>query len=110
MAQQRIQLPAYSMWAQTPIHEIDSEDGKVIVFALMQDVVVADPSDFLYTVPAGGVYRLDLISHNFYGVPDLWWVIASVNNIIDPLISVPLGTVIRIPTKARLGAAGILNV
>ena len=72
--------------------------------------MVADNSDELWHVPSAGVPRLDLLSNDFYGVPDLWWVLASVNNILDPLVSVPAGTPIRVPTKDRLSAEGILNV
>ena len=99
------------MWAQTPIYSVpDPEDGTAIVFGQMQDVIVPDPSDVLYKVPIGALYRLDLISQNFYGVPDLWWVIARVNNIIDPMLGPGLGQIIRIPTKSRLATEGVLNV
>ena len=94
------------MFTNTPVYEVSG----TIVFGLMQPSVVADATDELYVVPPNGVARLDLIANNFYGTPALWWVIASVNNIVDPLLSVPQGTSIRIPTKARLSAEGILNV
>lgn len=94
------------MFANTPVYEVDSE----IVFGLLKDVIVPDPSDDLYTVDGSGVNRLDAISYKFYQTPQLWWVLARCNNIVDPLVGVPLKTVIRIPTKARLAAEGILNV
>lgn len=94
------------MFATTPVYEAGGE----IVFGLMKDVVVAAPSDDLYTVPPGGVNRLDAISNAFYGTPSLWWVIAAVNNVTDPLIGVALNTTIRIPAKARLASEGVLNV
>lgn len=98
------------MFAQTPVYETASPDGNVVVFGLLQDVIVTDPSDILYTVPVGALYRLDLISQSFYGVPDLWWIIARVNGILDPLVGAAMGAVLRIPTKARLAKEGILNV
>lgn len=98
------------MWAATSIYQAIGPDGNpAIVFGLLQDIVTPDPSDTLYTVPAGGVSRLDLISQSFYGVPDLWWVIARVNTILDPFVGVAVGTVVRIPTKTRLSTAGILS-
>jgi hypothetical protein len=107
MAGQRIQLQRYSMFASTPVYE--PEPG-LLVFGLMQPPVVPDATDFLYTVTSAGVPRLDLIANEQYGTPSLWWVIASVNNIIDPLVSVPQGTTLRMPTKDRLSAEGVLNV
>jgi nucleoid-associated protein YgaU len=106
MAGQRVELPAYSMFATTPVYEVGGE----IVFGLMKDVIVPDPSDTLYTVGPADVPRLDLISYRFYGTPALWWVIARVNDIVDALSGIPLNTQIRIPTKARLASEGILNV
>lgn len=94
------------MFAETPVYEV----GPDIVFGLTRDVVVPDSSDTLYTVPPGGTHRLDRISNEHYGTPHLWWVIARVNNIVDPLFGVVSGQVIRIPTRARLATDGILNV
>lgn len=106
MAGQRIELPAFSMFSTTPVYEADSE----IVFGLMKDVIVPDVTDQLYTVPPGGVNRLDSISYLFYGTPALWWVLARVNNLLDPLVGVALNEKIRVPTKTRLASEGILNV
>lgn len=110
MADQRVQLPAYSMLARTPIYEIVTDDGNVVVSGLMQDVIVPDPTDVVYITPIGALFRLDLISQSFYGVPDLWWVIARVNGILDPVVGPALNQQLRIPTKARLAKEGILNV
>jgi hypothetical protein len=106
MAGQRIELPPYSMMAKTPVYDV----GGTIVFGLMADVIVPDLTDNLFIIPLEGVNRLDLISDEFYGTPELWWVLARVNNIQDALVGVPVGTTIRIPTKDRLASAGVLNV
>ena len=94
------------MFATTAVYEVDSG----IVFGLMRDVVVPDETDMLYLVPSGGLYRLDLISAKFYGTPALWWVLARVNNVEDPLIGVPVNALIRVPTTQRLAAQGVLSV
>ena len=106
MAGQRIQLPPYSMMATTSVYDVDD----TIVFGLMRDVIVPDPSDQLYVIDPTGVNRLDLISAEFYGVPDLWWVLARVNKILDPLVGFAVATQIRVPLKERLASEGILNV
>jgi len=106
MAGQRIELPPYSMFAATPPYSVDG----VIVFGLMVDVVVPDPSDELWPVPPTANGRLDLLSETFYGTAELWHVLACVNNWPDALVGFPPGMIIRVPTKARLAAEGILNV
>jgi nucleoid-associated protein YgaU len=105
IAGQKIDRPQYSMFSKTPVYDVDN----LAVYGLLVDPVVADASDTLYTVTQAGEKRFDLISKIFYGVPDLWWVIALVNNIQDPLSGVSAGTKLRIPTKDRLAALGILN-
>lgn len=49
--------------------------------------------------------RLDLISHQYYGTPLLWWVIAEASNIFNPL-EIPVGTVLRIPPRSTLYNVG----
>lgn len=98
------------MWAATPIYSVDTDEGKTVVFGLLQDIIVPDPTDTVYKVPIGGVHRLDLIATSFYGIPDLWWVIARANAILDPLVGPALGQEIRIPTRARLATEGVLSV
>lgn len=103
------------MFSATPAYEgveseIEGSRQKVIVFGLLVDAVVPDATDILYTVPQAGEGRLDLVSQQHYGTPELWWVIALVNNLIDPLVGFTVGQSIRIPQKNRLAAEGILSV
>lgn len=111
----RIELPPYSMFSATPAYdgvsvEIEGVRQKVIVFGLMVSAVVPDSSDILYTVPQAGEGRMDLISQQFYGTPELWWVVALVNNLLDPLVGFTSNQTVRVPTKERLAAEGILSV
>ena len=106
MAGQRIELPPYSMFAQTPVYEVGSD----VVFGQMVPAVAPNSTDIIYTVPPAGQYRLDLISTQFYGVPDLWWILAAVNNVLDPLVAMPAGTRIQVPSRDRLASEGVLNV
>lgn len=103
-------MPSYSMWVQTPVYSVTVQGENVLVFGLLEDAIVADPTDQVFIVPRAGVYRLDLISQNFYGVPDLWPVIARANNLIDAIVGFTLGQSVRIPTKARLAQEGLLSV
>ena len=110
MLDTRVQLPAFSMFAQTPIYEIESEGENVVVLGLLQDIVAADPTDQVFIVPQAGIYRLDLISQACYGVPDLWHVIARVNGLLDAIVGFERGAEIRVPTKSRLAQEGVLSV
>ena len=115
MANARIELSPYSMFANTPAYqdvsvEIEGVRQNVIVFGMMVDAVVADASDTLFRVPQSAEGRLDLISQKYYGTPELWWVVALVNNIRDPLVGAEVGQTIRVPTRNRLAAEGILSV
>lgn len=94
------------MWSDTPVYEVGGE----VVFGLLKDSVVPDASDELYVVPTAGAGRLDLISDHVYGTPELWWVIARVNNIADPFIGPSTAQELRIPTRARLVNLGLLQV
>jgi len=103
------------MFSATPVYqdvdaEIEGVRQKVIVFGLMVDAVVPDATDVLFPVPQAAEARLDLISQKLYGTPELWSVIALLNNVLDPIVSTPVGQAIRIPTRDRLATEGILNV
>lgn len=65
--------------------------------------------DSFYAVEMGYVNRLDLISNKFYGTPLLWWAIAIVNNIDNPM-DVQAGIVLRIPTLRSIYNSGALLV
>jgi hypothetical protein len=47
--------------------------------------------------------RLDKLAQEFYGNPELWWVIASLNSIKGTYV-VPSDTIIRIPNRNRISS------
>jgi len=106
MSAQRVELPLYSLFSSTPVYNIDN----VLVFGLLRDPVVPDPSDDLYLVNPGETDRLDLIAAKACGTTRLWWAIARVNNVIDPEIPFDVRQQIRLPTRTRLAALGVLAV
>jgi len=79
------------------------------VWGLMRPKVEPDPTDQVFLMTAAGQHRLDLISSVFYQTPELWDVIAQVNNILDPLMGAAQGSTLRIPLKSRLANLGLLN-
>lgn len=64
--------------------------------------------DSFYSVEKGYENRIDLISYRFYGTPLLWWAIAVMNKIQDPM-DVKAGIVLRIPTLRSIYESGSLN-
>lgn len=42
-------------------------------------------------------YTLDYLAFNYYGTPILYWLIADANGYIDPTITIPIGTTLKIP-------------
>lgn len=64
-----------------------------------------DDGDIVVTLTQEFLQRPDLLSSQYYGTPDLWWVILEFNGISDPLFGLKLGQVIRIPAFERVQAA-----
>ena len=54
-------------------------------------------SDILLITTEGD--RCDLISQEYYGTPDFWWYVASVNNLKSN--NIKAGTQIRVPISTR---------
>jgi hypothetical protein len=94
----KVPLTSLSMYSKTPVYDVNG----VVVFGLQQPVVLPASSDQIYAVRQGSENRLDRISFSFYGTAKLWWAIAQVNNLVDPMMDIPTGTQLRIPDRARL--------
>lgn len=60
-----------------------------------------DPTDLVYETILPDDGRLDLVSSKMYGSASLWWVLAIINGIRDPF-TLPVGTMLRIPTHDRI--------
>jgi hypothetical protein len=59
-------------------------------------------TDIIYFVENQYVHRLPDIASAFYGDTRYWWVIAQVNDILDPHTEIFAGRRLVIPTKSRL--------
>lgn len=55
------------------------------------------PSDLSTEIRSGEEGRLDLVSQRVYNIDSLWWVIAYVNDIIDPFEEATVGRRLRYP-------------
>lgn len=65
--------------------------------------------DIYYAVEKGYENRLDLIANKFYGTPLMYWAIAVMNHIDNPL-DVPSGVVLRIPAIESIYDAGVIQI
>lgn len=43
--------------------------------------------------------RLDLIAYDLYQDSSMWWIIAMLNNILDPFTEIVVGRELYVPTK-----------
>lgn len=58
--------------------------------------------DSFYVVEKTTEGRLDLVAAALLGEPRYWWIIAQLNNILDPATEVVRGTILRVPSKNRV--------
>lgn len=85
------------------------EDGMTYVETPNKYVIKESAKDTFYVVEKGYENRLDLISYKFYGNVFLWWAIASVNHLDNPM-KVDAGIVLRIPAASTLyDSGGVLS-
>lgn len=103
----QVTLPAMSMFMDTPVGKTTEGD---IVFGLLRDPVIPDPTDKVYSVPQPGENRGWLISAHCYTTPHLWWVLAMVNGMLDPLTEFTPGRELRVPTSQRLSDEGVKTI
>lgn len=87
------------------LREIRESDGATYDETLRRVTIPFYEDDIYYEVNSVTVNRLDVVASSVYGTPLLWWVIAYASEIDDPLY-VPIGTILRIPQKARLYTTG----
>lgn len=98
MAIAQITLDKYSMYYRTPVYQV----GEDIVFGLRRDSIPPDVTDRIIEVTQPQANRLDLISHETLGSAELWWVIAELNHLMDPMVDADVGAKLRIPTRERV--------
>jgi hypothetical protein len=74
-----------------------TRDGKTAyVSRIYPDIPLRD--DDLYVATEIGD-RLDTLAYQFYNDSNLWWIIASANNIHNAIFGFEEGTILRIPSN-----------
>ena len=82
----------YKVNTVTNVNELDFLNNSLSNFTMSYEV------DY-YRVSASDVMCPDMISKKVYGVEQFWWVICLVNNIVNPLLDIKVGTILKIPNK-----------
>ena len=84
-------ISRYSIYRQ-----ILDDDKELYLETVNQTPVDESELDRYHKVLKEEENRLDIISNNYYGTPEYYWVIALGNNLIDPMVVRP-GEILRIP-------------
>ena len=91
------------------LKRIESDDGTVRIETANKLSFEESTEDSFFTVTIKEENRLDLVSYQMYGTPLYWWVIAEASGIKDPM-TVPVGTVLRVPSPTSLfSTKGVLG-
>ena len=87
-----VSLATDSAYQLTPVYT-NPEDGN-LVFGLRIQLAPQD-NDRLVTVTMATENRPDTISAFYQGDPALWWLIADLTQMVDPLLQFQMGTQLR---------------
>jgi len=69
--------------------EIDFESTKIIDIFKKFEFKKFKPEDYIYYTVKNGETP-EIISYNYYGTVDYWWMVLLYNNIFDPLYEWPV--------------------
>lgn len=72
-------------------------DGQYYYGIWKAPTIDAQPPDIYHTIEVGENLRLDALAYKYYGNYQLWWVLATANDILDPFTELTVGDTIRIP-------------
>jgi len=88
---------------------LNPEDEEFLI--LRENLEIPESSeDIFFVVEGEHIYRPETIAVEVYDRPELWWVIADINNIREPLFDLEVGQELRIPPLAVvLEALDIIN-
>ena len=97
-----IELPLNSMWKDTEV--ITNSDNNMYFGMWIRPLEIADMLDDAEErqVVYSDIGRLDRIAHEKYGDVGLWWIVAVVNNIVDPVAGMSVGDTLLIPARSRV--------
>lgn len=78
------------------VFTLNNQDQEFLT--LRQNLIISESGqDLFFTVEGRHIQRPDLIAHEAYGRTELWWVIADINDIRQPIFDLVIGQELRIP-------------
>jgi hypothetical protein len=80
---------------------IQNKIGKGLVY-YSQLLPYIEPSDSDILIITEEEDRLDILANQFYGDPNLWWVIALYNNLTDIDLKLEAGLQLRMPNRSSV--------
>jgi hypothetical protein len=75
-------VDATSRYNSRPIIHYGSDKKATFAIYNKSNISMA-PGDKFYEITKSMEFRPELVSHQFYGLPDLWWRIMAVNKMKD---------------------------
>jgi hypothetical protein len=86
----------------------DTYYNQFYVNNIYPDIPVTDTDQYVITVLGD---RLDILAQDIYGDVNLWWILASANNLPGDSLVPPIGQQLRIPTdiQAIINAYDAIN-
>lgn len=78
------------------IFTLDANNNEFLILRSKLEIAPSG-QDMYFVVKGDHLKRLDLISNEVYGQPNLGWAIMDVNNIKQPLFELQIGQQLRIP-------------
>jgi hypothetical protein len=105
-----IALPVHNPYQATPLIQLLDESERFLLdsYAWGRWESIEFPEtdqDGHYRVASTDLGRLDNLAQKYYRNRYLWWVIAHVNDIVDPIFGMTVGQVLRIPAWGTVFAA-----
>lgn len=72
-------------------------------------ILTEDATDVFFEITARTERRPDLISNILYESPTYAWLVLQFNNIVDINTELTMGTMLKLPTPARLNTVLLVN-
>jgi len=78
--------------------KVNNVGKQYFINVIYPDIPVSETDLYMITVLGD---RLDLMANDIYGDPNLWWIIASANNLSGDSLVPPIGGQIRVPVDIQ---------
>jgi hypothetical protein len=96
-------------YQNTKVTKTEKEGNEIYVNSVYPDIPYSNSDVYVITTLGD---RLDIFANNIYGDTNLWWIIASANQLPGDSLVPPIGIQLRIPTDVQpiLNAYKSINI